>query len=94
METSKTEYEQNGERERTAANNFVVRFWNFCKKQKFRLVGEQTVAARNDVTAKKLLADCFKTFSGRPEDWTVSGPCHLYFNILPWHSNDVCIRTL
>jgi len=27
---------------------------------------------------KKLLADCFKTFSGRPEDWTVSCPCHLY----------------
>jgi len=27
---------------------------------------------------KKLLTDCFKTFSGQPEDWTVSGPCHLY----------------
>jgi len=24
-----------------------------------------------------LLAHCFKTSSGRPEDWTVSGPCHL-----------------
>ena len=37
---------------------------------------------------KKLPADCFKTFSGRPEDWIVSGPCHLYrtpfcsFNVL------------
>ena len=27
---------------------------------------------------KKFVADCFKTSSGRPEDWTVSGPCHLY----------------
>jgi len=27
---------------------------------------------------KKLLADCFKTFNGQPEDWTVSGLCHLY----------------
>jgi len=26
MATSKTEYEQNGERERIAANNFIVRF--------------------------------------------------------------------
>jgi len=26
METSETEYQQNGERERTAANNFIVRF--------------------------------------------------------------------
>jgi len=26
METSETEYEQNGEREGMAANNFVVRF--------------------------------------------------------------------
>jgi len=34
------------------------------------------VAARNDVTAR-LLADCFKTFSALPENWTVSGPCHL-----------------
>jgi len=40
-------------------------------------MGEQTEAARNDVTAKKLLANCLKTFSGLPEDWTVSGPCHL-----------------
>jgi len=38
----------------------------------------QTAVAWKDVTAKKLLADCFKTFSGLPEDWTVSGPCHLY----------------
>jgi len=38
-----------------------------CKKQIF---GEQAAAARNDVIAKKIA-------SGRPEDWTVSGPCHL-----------------
>jgi len=42
MATSEMEYEQNGERERTAANNFIV-----------SLVGEKTVAARNDVTATK-----------------------------------------
>jgi len=47
---------------------------DFSTLQKTKIFGEQTAAARNDVTAKKLLADCFKTFSGRPEDWTVSGP--------------------
>jgi len=31
METSETEYEQNSEREIKAANNFIVRFWNFAK---------------------------------------------------------------
>jgi len=49
-----------------------------AKNRNFRLIDEQTAAARNDVRAEKLLADCFKAFSGRPEDWTVSGPCHLY----------------
>jgi len=48
------------------------------QKTNFHLIGEQTAAARNDVTVKKLLADCFKSFSGRPEDGTVSGPCHLW----------------
>ena len=59
METSETEYEQNCERERTAANNFIVRFWN-CKKQKARLIGEHTAAARNDVTAKKVVSGLFE----------------------------------
>ena len=39
-----------------------------CKKQKFltsRL--QRPVAARNDVTAKKLLADCFKTLADDPK---------------------------
>jgi len=43
-----------------------------CKKQKIlasRL--QQPVAARNDVIAKKIA-------SGLSEDWTVSGPYHLY----------------
>jgi len=39
--------------------------------QKTKIFGERTAAARNDVMAKKIA-------SGRPEDWTVSGPCHLY----------------
>jgi len=47
-------------RERTAANNFVVRFLNFAKKQKIRLVGERPVAARNDVTAKKVVSGLFQ----------------------------------
>jgi len=51
-----------------------------CKKQKFLASGlQRPVATRNDVIAKKFLADCFKTSSGQPEDWTVSGPCHLYY---------------
>jgi len=48
------------------------------QKQQFLLIGEQTAAARsgpNDVTAKKIV-------SGRREDWTVSGLCHLYFTTL------------
>jgi len=35
METSETKYEQNCERERTAANNFIARFWNFAKNKNF-----------------------------------------------------------
>jgi len=54
----------------------------FETSQKTKIFGEQTAAARNEVTAKKLLADSFKTFSGRPEDWTVSGPCELYFKLI------------
>jgi len=46
-----------------------------CKKQIF---GEQTVAARSDVIAKKIASELFQNRSGRPEDWTVSGPCHIY----------------
>jgi len=29
-----------------------------CKNKNVHLIGEQTAAAQNDVTAKKLLADC------------------------------------
>jgi len=31
---------------------------------------------------RKLLADRFKTFTGQPEDWTASGPCHLNYPYL------------
>jgi len=48
------------------------------QKQKFSPDWRADRSSRNDVTVKKLLADCFKTISGLPEDWTVSGPCHLY----------------
>ena len=37
------------------------------QKTKFCLIGEQTVAARNDVTAKKVVSGLFQTFSGLPE---------------------------
>jgi len=38
-----------------------------CKKQKFRLIAEQTAAARNDVTAKKFVSGCFKTLADCPK---------------------------
>jgi len=50
-----------------------------CKKQKLlasRL--QRSAAARNDVISKKIASGLFENLSGRPEDWTVSGPCHLY----------------
>jgi len=43
--------------------------------QKTKIFGEQTAAARNDVIAKKIASGLFQNLSGRPEDWTVSGPC-------------------
>ena len=36
-----------------------------CKKQKF--LASKTASARNDVIAKKLLADCFKTLEEGPK---------------------------
>jgi len=45
--------------------------------QKTKIFGEQTAAARNDVIAKKIANGLFQNLSGRPEDWTVSGLCHL-----------------
>jgi len=46
--------------------------------QKTKIFGEQTAAARNEVIAKKIASGLLQNLSGRPEDWTVSGPCHLY----------------
>jgi len=46
--------------------------------QKRKIFGEQTAAARNDVIAKKIASGLFQNLGGRPQDWTVSGPCHLY----------------
>ena len=49
-----------------------------CKKQKFlasRL--QRPVAARSDIITKKIASGLFQNRSGWPEDWTVSGPCHL-----------------
>jgi len=40
---------------------------DFETLQKTKIFGEQTAAARNDVTAKKLLADCFKTLANGPK---------------------------
>jgi len=47
--------------------------------QKTKIFGEPTVAARSDVIAKKIASGLFQNRSGRLEDWTVSGPCHLYW---------------
>ena len=63
METSETEYEQNVERERTAANNFIVRFRNFAKNKNVALVAsrpQRPVAVRNDVTTKKIVSGLFQ----------------------------------
>jgi len=46
--------------------------------QKTKNFGEQTAAARDGVTAKTIVSGLFQNLSGRPEDLTVSGPCHLY----------------
>jgi len=66
---------------------FVVRLWNFAQNKNFRRA-DCSGPKRPGMTLslKQLLADCFKTSSGRPEDWTVSGPCHLQcttFSLLP-----------
>jgi len=57
--------------------------------QKTKIFGEKTAAARSGPewrhSKKKFLAGCFKTPSGRLEDWTVNGPCHLY---KPYFSED------
>jgi len=63
METSETDYEQNGERERTAANNFTVRFWNFAINKNYASLAsrlQRPVTARNDVTAKKTVGGLFQ----------------------------------
>jgi len=43
--------------ERTPAKHFLVRFRNFAKNTSF---GEQTAAARNDVTAKTIVSGLFQ----------------------------------
>jgi len=63
METSETEYEQNGEIERTAANNFIVRFRNFAKNKNFAFLAsrpQRPVAAWNDVTTEKVVSGLFQ----------------------------------
>jgi len=74
VETSETERWHNGKMERTAATKLFVRFWNFAKK-KFSASRLQRPGMTSPL--KQLLAACFKTFSGLPEDWTVGGTCHL-----------------
>jgi len=66
---------------RIAAKKFVVRFWNFAKN-KFSASRPQRPGMMSPL--KQLLADCFKTFSRWPKDWTVSGPCHLYSKPKVW----------
>ena len=73
METSETEYVQNGKREITAGNPFIVTLWKFAKNKSFALLPSKPQRPGMTSPLKNLLADCFKTFSGLPEDWTVSG---------------------
>ena len=45
-----------------------------AKNKKFALLASRPQRPGMTSPLKKLLADCFKTFSGRPEDWTVKRP--------------------
>ena len=65
---------QNNKMGRTAAKHFLVKFWNFAKTKILASRPQRPVAPQNDVTSKKLLADCFKTFSGLFENlWRTAG---------------------
>jgi len=62
--------------EKTVANNFLVRFWNFAKNKNFRLIGDKTAASRNDPEwrhgkVENVVSGLFQTYSWRPEDWIV-----------------------
>ena len=46
---------------------------DFETLQKTKIFGEQTAAARNDVTAKTIVNGLFQSLQRTPEDWTVSG---------------------
>jgi len=41
------------------SKKFHCSILKLCRKQKFHLIGEQTVAARNDVTTKKVASGLF-----------------------------------
>jgi len=52
---------QNGKMERTAANHFLVRFWNFTKTKIFAQLASRPQRPGMTGPLKKLLADCPKT---------------------------------
>jgi len=81
VEASETELWQKVKWREQQQKNFVVRFWNFAKNKNFRPTGEQSAAARNDVTVKKLLTNFFRTFSGRP---VPTWPLVPFFNASVW----------
>jgi len=82
VETSETERWQNGKMKTTAAKNIRCWIMKLCKKKFLASRLQRPVAARNDVIAKKLASGLFQNLSGRPEDWTASGPCHLQLPLL------------
>ena len=59
-----------------------------CKNKNVHLIGEQTAAAQNDVTAKKLLADCPKT--GLPAARAISS-CHSQWFWRSYRPSDLVI---
>jgi len=75
VETIEMERWQNGKMERTAAKKI---YCLILKLQKPKFLASRLKRPVMTSSLKKLLTDCFKTSSGRPEDWTVSGQCHLY----------------
>jgi len=57
----------------------TISLLDFETLQKLRLIGEHTVAARNDVTAKKVVSRTVsKPLADCPKTGLFSGPCHLY----------------
>jgi len=68
-----------------AAKNWLLNF-ETAKNKNFLIISEQTSTACSGPEwrhRQKTVSGLFQINSGRPEDWTVSGPCHLYLVSYP-----------